>query len=288
MTVIDSLRIPQFANKQWDYSGKDSLEHCFDKKTFLEWPHKISYCYNSRGFRDLEWPENLQNSVWCVGDSFTVGIGSCFSHTWPQVVEKHSGQRVINISMDGASNTWIARKVCDIYDLAHPQNIVIMWSYLHRREIANAHLLDLDRRLHYEIRATVAQDYENFTDCRKLVHNHCKNSNIIELIVPNFGSHLDDLGWQKIRDPSWPLYIPKTLSEFLLLPAEILKELRTIHDIDVDHLLDHYTIRQQQPELISGVARVENLDRNRDGHHFDIVTATWVAEHVTKYLVYNN
>jgi hypothetical protein len=227
---ISKLILPQFANRQFDYSGMDNLKGCLDQELFLRWPHPVNYKYNSRGFRDQEWPQDLNSAVWCFGDSFTVGIGSCFEHTWPQVLSQHSQRRVINVSMDGASNEWIARQVCDAYDLAQPRRMVLMWSYLHRRENADNVQSDLDRRLH-SVRSTIIQDFENLRACRKQVHEHCAGASIIELIIPNF-----------VNDAEQP-------GDF-------------------------------SPDVI----RVEYLDRARDGHHFDIVTAEWVATQVQNLL----
>lgn len=275
--------ISKFVNQQFDYSGMDSIDRCLDKKLFLQWPRPVKYNYNSRGFRDQEWPQDLNSAVWCIGDSFTVGIGSCFEHTWPQALSHHSQRCVINVSMDGASNEWIARQACDAYDLARPRNIVIMWSYLHRRENSNQDLLDLDRRLHH-VRSTMPQDFENFSMCRKQVHNHCADSNLIELVIPNFVTSFDDAAWKRIRDPSWPQVLPPTLEEFQALSPEIAAELRTLHGIDVDQLLEFYTIKQQRCDFLADVITVEYLDRARDGHHFDRVTAEWVAAQVQNLL----
>jgi len=129
--------LPSRANQRLDYSGIDSLEDCLDKKHFKSYPYKIKYEYNSRGFRDLEWPDSvdeLKRSVWCVGDSFTVGLGQPFSHTWPQVLAQKLGRNTINISMDGASNQWIARKSVKLINDISPHVIIIHWSYFHRRE----------------------------------------------------------------------------------------------------------------------------------------------------------
>ena len=274
--VIDSLTMPALANKQFAYSGIDSLTSCLDKELFIHWPHLIEYKYNSRGFRDQEWPSDLESAIWCLGDSFTVGIGSCIAHTWPQVLSQHSHRRAINVSMDGASNEWIARAACDVYDLSKPRNMVIMWSYLHRREHPDTALSNINRRLH-SIRSTMAQDFENFNSCRNLVKTHCADSNIIEFLIPNFVVFFDDNVWKKIRDSNWPALLPATLKEFLDLSPEIITELRTLHSIDIDHLMEFYAIQQQHPEFLTGVVRVEYLDRARDGHHFDRYTAEWVA-----------
>ena len=280
---ISKLIIPKLANKQFDYSGMDSLNNCLDRELFTQWPHSIDYKYNSRGFRDQEWPDDLKSAVWCLGDSFTTGIGSCIAHTWPQVLSRHSQCRVINVSMDGASNDWIARTACDVYNLARPRNMVVMWSYLHRREHPDSDLSDQKRRLHH-VRSIMAQDFENFDSCRKLVHAHCTNSNLIELIIPNFVVFVDVNTWKRVRDPSWPQLLPPTLEGFKELSSEIVVELRTLHGIDIDPLLEFYTIQQQNPECLTNVIRVEYLDRARDGHHFDLVTGEWVATQVQNFL----
>ena len=43
------------------YSGMDCAKDCFDKKHFKNYTKKISYQYNSKGFRDNEWPDDLSN-----------------------------------------------------------------------------------------------------------------------------------------------------------------------------------------------------------------------------------
>jgi hypothetical protein len=267
----NQLFIAKLANKKFVYCDVDTTGSD---------PHVADCYYNSRGFRDQEWPQNLDRVTWCLGDSFTVGHGSCFAHTWPQALSRLSQHRVISVSMDGASNNWIARQACDVYDLARPKNIVIMWSYLHRREHTNSDLEDIDRRLHY-IKSTVAQDYENFLVCRQLVHDHCTESNLIELVIPDFAGCLSQTTWNDIRDHTWPKQLPATLDEFAQLPDRIVHEMRMVRDLAVDHLLEHYNLRQQQPEILAGVILVEYLDRARDDHHFDIETAQWVAAQVT-------
>jgi hypothetical protein len=125
-------------NQQWHNSGMDCLEHCFDPKHYESFPYDVSYCYNSRGFRDSEWPDNVADlaaCIWCLGDSFTVGLGSPLEHTWPNVLQQRTGTRVINVSMDGASNNWLARKSLRILEEIQPKHLIIQWSYISRREI---------------------------------------------------------------------------------------------------------------------------------------------------------
>ena len=50
------------------------------RRHFEEFPHEISYKYISRGFRDVEWPEDIQNTPVIFGDSFIAGIGQPVEH----------------------------------------------------------------------------------------------------------------------------------------------------------------------------------------------------------------
>ena len=77
--------------------------------------------------------------------------------------------------------------------------------------------------------------------------------------------------------------LPATLEEFLDLPPKIVTELRTLHGVDIDQVSEFYTI-QQHLECLTGIVRVKNLDRARDGHHFDLLTAEWVATQVQNLL----
>lgn len=135
--ILPDLTLPSQVNQHWCYSGIDCIENCLDKKHFKSYSYDIDYKFNSRGFRDAEWPDsavNLKNAIWCVGDSFTVGIGSPFAHIWPQILQQQSHCRTINVSMDGASNNWMARQAVKILADVNPKKLIIHWSYLHRRE----------------------------------------------------------------------------------------------------------------------------------------------------------
>lgn len=132
--ILPDLFLSTRASQQWNYTGIDSPEWARDKTHFKNYPHTISYCYNTRGFRDSEWPVDVGRAIWCLGDSFTAGVGSPLEHIWPQILQQRSGTRTINVSLDGASNQWIARKAQYILTVAQPQTIVIQWSYVSRRE----------------------------------------------------------------------------------------------------------------------------------------------------------
>lgn len=135
--ILPDFILPSRVNQHWQYLGIDSIEECLDKKWFKKYPYNVEYHYNSRGFRDSKWPESieeLKQAIWCIGDSFTVGLGAPVEHTWPCLLQQHTGMRTINLSMDGASNNWISRKTIGILKEISPKNIIIHWSYISRRE----------------------------------------------------------------------------------------------------------------------------------------------------------
>lgn len=131
--VLNDLILDSRVNQQWTSSGIDSINGCRDQKLFESYPHKVEYSYNSRGFRDREWPTG--DAVWCIGDSFTVGLGSPLEHTWPYLLEQQTGHRCVNLGMDGGSNNWMSRRAIQLIREVHPSTVVIHWSYLHRREL---------------------------------------------------------------------------------------------------------------------------------------------------------
>jgi hypothetical protein len=138
--ILPNLVLSSFVNQRLKYSGIDSYEESIDNKHFLNYPYEISYEYNSRGFRGPEWPSELDNVCWCVGDSFTAGLGTPYHHTWHQVLSNKLNINTINVSLDGASNTWIARKIIDILEIK-TKNVIVQWSYAHRRELKISRLL---------------------------------------------------------------------------------------------------------------------------------------------------
>jgi hypothetical protein len=141
-TFLPELYLPSRANVHCYETGIDSFELCLDRTHYLSYPHKVEYHHNSRGFRDSEWPDNLSDVIWCVGDSFTVGLGSPAEHTWPYILQQRTRRRTINVSLDGASNNWIARLGSAILTEYPDAIIVAQWSFLHRRELTVEEVLE--------------------------------------------------------------------------------------------------------------------------------------------------
>jgi hypothetical protein len=187
--MLDDLRLTFSANQCLTELGIDSYDQCLDKEFYSTYPYSIFYFFNSRGFRDNEWPSQIENQIWCVGDSFTVGLGQPFEHTWHQQLKQISASSTINISLNGASNDWISRKACYILQHANPKAVSIQWSYLHRRENKNKMLLDEQRLMHHD--PSDPNDVENFLKNISLVESFKKDTPVIHSFIPKF-NNIDD------------------------------------------------------------------------------------------------
>jgi hypothetical protein len=288
--ILPDFILPSRVNQYWQYSGIDSIERCLNKKHFKSYPHKIEYRYNSRGFRDVEWPdilEELKNSIWCIGDSFTVGVGSPLEHTWVYQVGQKLNTRTINVSMDGASNQWITRKVLDIIKYVAPKLIIIQWSYVTRYEIDNPTLSDEDRRRHLDSDSF----YENnqlklklkFSNLIKQIELVKEKTKVIHSFIPEFDYKFDPkVDWGHVCGISWPR-CPVNLEEFNALNSNIVDEL--VNDFKIyDMFKSHYDYIDQLYGNTDYVSEIQRLDYARDGHHYDLLTAEKFAIDVKKLL----
>lgn len=297
--ILPDLILPSRQKQRWKYSGMDSLDKCFDQEHFQNYPYPIEYIYNSRGFRDAEWPDSLdelKNAIWCFGDSFTVGVGQPFEHTWSQVLSNRLRSRTINVSMDGASNDWIARKVLRVVDEIDPKNMVILWSYTHRTELIDDSLSDEDRRCKFSKNSSL-QDLQHWISLTNKVKN--RNKNVTQATIPNF--HNDDskpnvfdvfkTHWNNIKDPSWPDQ-PSTLNELENLPKYIKEELKFVHQcysffswVLSPRPKVSTTRKNRNLALPDDIIYInKQLDRARDYHHFDILTAQWLVDRVLEHM----
>lgn len=282
--ILPDFVLPSRQNQVWTESGIDSLRDCIDKNHFKSYPHQIEYRYNSRGFRDAEWPEDLaqlKQAIWCLGDSFTMGIGSPLEHTWVAQVSKQLDTRAINVSLDGASNYWIARKTLDILTHIQPDVIIIQWSYIHRTESNDVTLSDEDRRTHYNL-----VNYYNdldlglaFIELVKKVEVAKQHTKVIHSFIPKFGIDINvSDAWTRIAGPNWPP-CPATLDEFNALGPGIVDEL-----INFFKLYNIFKLYYNLYHNIEYLPEIKNLDLARDGHHYGILTAQHVAIGVRRWL----
>ena len=268
--ILPALILPKLSNQHFTTYGMDSLEKCKDKAHFQSYPYKISYDFNSRGFRDQEWPSDLKDAIWCIGDSFTVGIGSPIEHTWPYILSEKTGKRCINVSMGGASNKWIARIVKLIQEEIAPDEMIVQWSYLWRDELPDSSLSD-DERIVDSV------DLRTITNQQLVDHflesfNSVKNYPITHSIIP-YATEIDnEIGivdnktiqtiWDNIKGPDWPID-PK---DYL----EVIDELASCFKNEKDKIVSSLLYNKETKDMIT----LEQLDFARDSHHYDIVTAT--------------
>lgn len=285
--ILPDFTIHSRINQTWEYSGIDSPDSCLDTKHFKSYPYSVSYQYNSRGYRDHEWPDDLQRAVWCIGDSFTVGIGSPVEHTWPRVLASTSGLRTINVSMDGASNNWIARHAVKILDIVKPGVMVIHWSYLHRREGVT--------HINSKAKSNFLNYYKNIKDPSWPDITKVENFGSLPIHIQNeLLNFNDNSGWRKkISDEELRLWhIRSEIHE------DISNTLECIGLVD-RHRQDSRLIHSFIPEFIGGdqsnfyrqlktdnpvIQELHRLDLARDGHHYDIKTSENFVQQIMQVL----
>ena len=262
-------------NLRAKFSGMDSYSHCLDKKHFKSFPYEVDYLYNSRGFRDREWPnslDELKESIWCIGDSFTVGIGSPINHTWVQQLELKTKKRCINVGLDGASNFWIARQAIDILTTINPKIIILHWSYSHRIEkLVNGFYVQEQYDL---TKLDTALYVQNFISCYNKVEENKSLTTVIHSFIP-FWHVLEflDKEWSKLRGSTWPVSAPKSLADYLSLPNWILEELKSFNNTSINE----YFLLESILNHHRSIRNFEPLDYARDGHHYDIKTADYFS-----------
>lgn len=287
--ILCDLHIPTRSNQTWFESGMDCFSACNDRSHYQSYPHLVTYNYNSRGFRDTEWPVSLNESIWCIGDSFTVGLGAPYNHTWPAILAHSTKQRTINVSMDGASNNWIARQTAKIIKEVAPKNIVILWSYVERRE------LDINLAIEIEWQ----KFYNDVKDC---TWPKCSSKSFASL--PNIIKQ--EIVTQHSTGPYFYIENDQVVSR------DCISELRTIQRPDLsdfDHLqnfvecqsllgntsviqsfIPEFAASTEQLKYISVckgkvIPPVTILDRSRDGHHFDLLTGQQLVKQIIPLLV---
>jgi hypothetical protein len=288
--ILPDFILPSRVNQRWQYSGIDSPENCNDKQYFQSYPHAIEYCYNSRGYRDQEWPTELlelQNSIWCIGDSFTVGLGNPIEHTWPYILQQQTSQRTINVSMDGASNEWMARKIKRIVEVIAPKTIVVQWSYFPRRELpSNA---DDEKRImrYHPLQLEDEINIENFKNCVLETIKICKNCQIINSIIPDAfsGIHVKEVQgwWWSDKELPWPAKLPILFTDIPLDTLQQLKKKQQYNKYFIHYTLQDF-IKNNNMILVDQLDEFFVKDLSRDGHHYGIATATkFVNEVQTKF-----
>jgi len=95
----------------------------------------IDYKLNSQGYRDVDWtPDQLNNSIWCVGHSDVAGIGVEHKDSWPALLEKSTGVKTINLGVVGGSWDTISRVLSSALTTHKPKFVFIQATTRDRRE----------------------------------------------------------------------------------------------------------------------------------------------------------
>jgi len=157
--------------------GTDSLTECGNKDHFLNYKKKITYKFNEYGYRDDEWPSDLSDVIWCVGDSATMGVGQPFEETWPQILQKKISKRCLNISSGGCSNDTMRVRAQFIHENFKPKTMIIMWSFISRRRIEDKDM-QYDKK-DFGVKSNILNFLRNFEKVNKLPIK------IIHSIIPN-------------------------------------------------------------------------------------------------------
>lgn len=129
--MLDQIRNICRENFQADWFATDQPESADPA-----WITPIIYSFNSRGFRDGEWPDDLSGTIWCVGDSEMIGTGVSQQHTIPSQMSQLSSRPAVNVSIIRASNDWIARQCHCLLDCLPDARIVLQWSFTTRSELS--------------------------------------------------------------------------------------------------------------------------------------------------------
>jgi hypothetical protein len=288
--LFPTMRLPSRACEVWTTSGMDTLENCNDAQHFQAYPYPIEYRYNSRGFRDQEWPDTFDHVIWCVGDSFTVGIGSPVEHTWCYLLQQRTSLRTINVSMDGASNAWISRRACEILASGLAQRMVIQWSYTHRRES-----LDLDHVIEQRWQAfyrdvrdqswPVTVSWQNLDQLPAGILREIQQDPYFQEItcVHDEERRIDIPERQAVLDPTL------NTVNFTQCVQQVWAEqghCDIVHSFIPDFSADtdiHAVIQSWPPERKS-IPEIQRLDWARDHHHYDLLTAAKLTQDICNLL----
>lgn len=284
--ILPFCAIKNRIDEECEFSGIDCEEHCFSPAHFKNYPHKISYKFNSRGFRDSEWPQDhlLSSAVWCLGDSFTVGIGVPYEHTWPYLLQQKLNQRTINVSMDGASNNWIARHAEKIIEIIAPKVLVVQWSFLTRRESSYNQLVNHLWNQYYN-----SIKDPSWPECAKYADFH----HLPEYIQAEIRDQHQGqgFGWLKHHDLETERRVHFTLStheEDLKNTQDCIDTISKQSTTTVIHsFIPGFDARFNKPNIrafnfhgMPVCPEIKQLDLGRDGFHYDIKTARFVVDKI--------
>jgi hypothetical protein len=265
--ILPNVIIPKLVHKRFEFYSPDSEPDCQSRKHFNHYPYNITYEFNSRGFRDNEWPTDLENAIWCLGDSTTVGIGAPITHSWPFQLSKTTDIATINLGIRAIDNYTISEIAREIILNIRPKNILILWSFFERRPVGNiqTEIVDLSEQL---IVDNDLDHYDYFTKCILNLQVPDSKTNIVHGFLPNSDNVEQTLQsmWNNVKDPNWPAKIESIDA----IDHNILEELDIVHNVYNQFKKIFEWCEFKNKFMKNRINNFEQLDLARDGHHWDI------------------
>jgi hypothetical protein len=105
------------------------LPHCRD----------IQYQFNRFGYRGNWDLEDINDAIWCLGDSQTLGLGVAEHETWSAQLSAMINQRTINMAVAGCSNDTLSRLLLSAGQNHRPRSVLVLLSAPNRREMHSDH-----------------------------------------------------------------------------------------------------------------------------------------------------
>lgn len=173
--ILSDLYVGNMVNENFLNYGLDTKVDADNRKVlgYDDYPYDIVYKFNSRGFRDKEWPHDLSECIWVVGDSHTMGIGLPEKFIFTMLLEKLTGKTVINCGFYSAFNIWISLAAQNILKEIKPKNLIVGWTHLSKK-------IRPDEPFEYSVEQLI-----HFQKCFNLCDVAKTTSNVIYLSMPN-------------------------------------------------------------------------------------------------------
>lgn len=207
-----------------------------------------------------------------------MGLGSPESHTWWHQLSIATGRPTINVAMDGAANSWISRWAQRIAADVPGADIVVQWSFTHRRE-----------RALKEVQDEIWQEfYTGIKDPSWPICNSWYDVDQLPVWVqqdlktdPRFDCYTQGLDLESMRRLQ---YTKTTVDEDIEYTIDQINKLE--HNKFTSQVIHSHIPGWHPAELKinSGVwiDEYSQLDRARDGFHYDIATAQLVVQNILK------
>lgn len=194
-SFLKSFKIPSYVNLACKELGHDSYQHCFDKIHYKKFD-SVDYNFNEIGFRTKSINQFCGNEILAIGDSYTLGLGVNADQRWTDQLEYMINYPVLNFSLNGGSNDWIARKANQLLNFFQPRYLIIHWTFMHRRERKNQDWTD-DERTECEPLYTNQENFENWLNN----YHSITFPNTIHSCIPNWNDVKIDYRQYQMLEP---------------------------------------------------------------------------------------